>query len=346
KEHNNRPTARSFWGLPNVDFCSIIRGYLRVSNNSDPIQGPSTDDSCSDTSQIVTASPAPIPQLTLTTERHPAISEASTPRIAVEAPSVADNLGVNVSTSDLDFTHPLPPQPSQAQAPLASTPVSDESVSFSVVPDEWKLETTLAPVDPISVRMLLSILKECNQLQSLSVNLHASSEELDVPIIQADNLKMLSITTSAEPDPIFMALRLPNLDSLSVEWDRSTGQDFPLYESALDLAQLLKTSSSLTSLSLVNVFPPEDDLRTILEKQNMLCQEPTPGDSSVHLPTKPQVRRLTVERRLSTPLSPGLVQPRLRRNQLNISYISGDKAHPELWALTLLLRGDMSSQTL
>ncbi|KAG5639889.1 hypothetical protein DXG03_002573, partial [Asterophora parasitica] len=210
-------------------------------------------------------------------------------------------------------------------APLASTPVSDESVSFSVIPDEWKLETTLAPVDPISLRMLLSILKECNQLQSLSVNLHASGEELDIPIIQADSLKMLSITTSAEPDPIFMALRLPNLARLSVEWDRSTGHNFPLRKPALDLAQLLKTSSSLISLSLVNVFPPEDDLRTILEKQDMLCQEPTQGNSSDR-----QVRRVTVQWRLPT-LSKGSIGPESRT--LQITLISADEVHE--WEVTL-----------
>ncbi|KAG5640678.1 hypothetical protein DXG03_007548, partial [Asterophora parasitica] len=273
-------------------------------------------------------------------EGHPALSKASTPLIDVRSPS-GDNIGVNVDNSALEASHPVPLPPPQSQAPSASSPASDESVSSLVVPEEWKLKTTLR-LDSVSPKMLLSILKECKLLQSLTADLQASDEELPrVPIIQADNLETLSIKTSAEPYPIFMALCLPKLLRLSVEWDRSKGQDRPLSHPAFGLVQLLETSSSLDFLSLSDIFPPEDDLLVVLKKQGMLCKELAIDSSHRLQPKKSQLRRLTAERRLSTLPLKGSVHPVSSTRTLNITYISADKVQP--WEMTLTLHNNFSS---
>ncbi|KAG5640076.1 hypothetical protein DXG03_001304 [Asterophora parasitica] len=239
-----------------------------------------------------------------------------------------DNTGVNVDNSALEASHPqaVPQPPPQSQATPASSPAADESVSSPVVPEEWKLATNLTLMNAITPKMLLSVLKECKKLRRLSANLQASGEELHIPTVQADNLRTLCITTSAELYPVFTALRLPNLVCLSVDWDRSKGHDFPLCYSALGLVQLLETSCSLKSLSLSNIFPPEDELLLILAKRNILFEELTiRGDYSHHLPTISH-RRLVTERTLSM-LSQGSVCPGLRT--LDLSYISAEKA--QLW---------------
>ncbi|KAG5640677.1 hypothetical protein DXG03_007547 [Asterophora parasitica] len=260
KEHNNRPTARSFWSLPKVDFYSTMRQHLGIPDDSS-LKLPSATNGSRGT-DVLQSSPPSLPNSSI---------------VSLEGDAESS---INGAT-----THTSRALPTIHEIDLAASSNGDSKdlarpPSAWVVPDEWKLVTSLTIQDLITPQMLLRIIEGCTRLRRLSANIHPpsssqdSDDELGVSKTHADKLETLLITTSAELYPIFKSLHLPNLKTLSVEWHRSLGHEFPSCHPRLGLLDLLTASSSLTSLSLFNIFPPEHELLVYLQgKQAQIIEE-------------------------------------------------------------------------
>ncbi|KAG5643385.1 hypothetical protein DXG03_000999 [Asterophora parasitica] len=332
EEYTSRSTAVSFWSLPKVEYYSLMRRYIGLDENLKV----SADNSFS-----IAEGLSPLPQssnLSATPEEDLVSSEpnnsptvhsskASASQTSVAIPNGEDSGAAEVPHSAENSSLPLPLLPSQTHVPPAFTSQklgsSSSSSSAWVVPDMWKQATSLTLKTPISPEMFLAVLRECAKVRKLSVNICPSSsfqqldEQIDNLVTTADNLEMLSITTSAEPYPILKSLHLPRLKVLSLDWDRSLGRDFPR-DSCLDLTPLFKTSS-LKSLSLSNIFPLEDSIISFLQSRGDLVEElAIRGDFTPQLLAIP-IERLVTGRTLSA-LSEHDVCCRLRT--LDLSYIS------------------------
>ncbi|KAG5643491.1 hypothetical protein DXG03_000732 [Asterophora parasitica] len=255
--------------------------------------------------------------------------QASTSQTGVAIPNREDS-GV-----ELEVHHSVDSLLPQTQVPpaLEANGRGPSSPSW-VVPETWKSVTSLTVKRLIVPKMFIAILKECPELQNLSVHLRPpiSSEELDdeidvLEITRVEKLEMLSILTSAEPHPIFQYLRLPNLKSLSLAWDR-LGQDLWACPDGLKIDKLLEESLEFNSMSLSNTFPPEEELLAILGKHGKKFKElfvradSTPGFLALSL------ERLVTRKTLSA-LSHG---GRLRT--LDLSYASAEAASAP-WQLAI-----------
>ncbi|KAG5640217.1 hypothetical protein DXG03_000528 [Asterophora parasitica] len=213
-------------------------------------------------------------------------SQASTSQTGVAIPNGRDiEVEDHHSIENLSLSSPSLLSQTQVSPALAAN-----SSPSRVVPEKWKRETTLTVTESIVPKTFLAILKECPNLHTLSVNISPpiASQELDeevdvLDIMRVENLEMLSIMTSVEPYAIFQYLRLPNLNSLSLAWDRSSGQDLLARPDGLKIDKLLEESFDFYSLSLSNIFPPKEELLAILKSHGEKLEEiivradPTPG---------------------------------------------------------------------
>ncbi|KAG5643059.1 hypothetical protein DXG03_001616 [Asterophora parasitica] len=181
--------------------------------------------------------------------------------------------------------------------------------------------------------MFLAILKECPNLRTLSVNICPPifSQELDEEIvdIQADDFKRLSIMTSVEPSLIFKSgLCLPRLQSLSLAWDRTTGQDFSACPD-LKIDKLLENSPDLKSLSLSNMFPPKNELLALLEQAGEKLEELNVRADSTHNLLAVSLERLVIGKSLYALSNGG------RLRTLDLSYACAELLTPGAWQLTV-----------
>ncbi|KAF5373426.1 hypothetical protein D9615_009457 [Tricholomella constricta] len=170
-----------------------------------------------------------------------------------------------------------------------------------IVPEGWKLSRELIVTNSISVEMFLAILRECTQLQRLSVKLHRrdttkSLRDSDGPRIRADNIEVLLITTSVEPFPILDTLTLPKLGYFDLRWDSCHGQSTPRH-SKIGLYQLMNRSRCpLRYLTLENIFPSEKELLWCLELPNVsrtIQKLVLRGDHNRSLPSRSSGRLIT-----------------------------------------------------
>ncbi|KAG5640050.1 hypothetical protein DXG03_001517, partial [Asterophora parasitica] len=290
-----RTSVASFWSLPKIDFYSTMRQYIGTLDEVEQLGVPADisvsiaeGSSLLPQSSILSATPGG-DLISSEADNSPTGQslQASTSQTGVVTPN-RENSAVEVHQSTENFSLP-PPSLSQTQVPPAFT-LNEGGSSLSsgwVVPNAWKRKINLTITKSIAPKMFLAILKECPNLRALSVNICppiSSQEEIYSPeITRAGKLQMLSIMTSTDPHPVFTSLRLPKLKSLSLGWDRSSGHDLLACPEGLKIDKLLEKSSDFYSLSLSNIFPPEEELLAILKSHGEKLEElivradPTPG---------------------------------------------------------------------
>ncbi|KAG5642234.1 hypothetical protein DXG03_003379, partial [Asterophora parasitica] len=319
-----RTIAVSFWSLPKVDFYSIMRQYMAALDEDDHLGVPA------DNSFSIAQGPTSPPQSSIllmksegdltSSEFDNSPAQASTSQTSVAIPNRQDS-EVDDHHSTENFSLPSPSPLSQTQVPPLTSNEGGSSSPGWVVPNAWKSKNTLTITESIVPKMFLAIIMECPNLRTLSVNICppiSSDEDVDsLKIVWAENLMMLSIITSTDPCPIFTYLRLPQLHSLSLAWDRSSGHDLFTCPDGLKVDKLLEASSrNFMSLSLSNILPPEEELLAILKlhggklEELVVRAEPTPGLLAVSL------ERLVTGKTLSTLARNG------RLRTLGLSYVS------------------------